>query len=166
MCTDQKPDRSHTLQRLRAWRCALRCSAWLEAHPDLLTTTCPPPAEPYAKRRDAAVRQLAEAAGIAVHSPVSHTLYDPSLLLAKAPGGRAPLTMQAGGGVQEVALASSSTDACARCYTAHLPMGEHLTPTSTQSFVKFVELVGDPPAPASPLTLPLHLPPHRASSSW
>lgn len=50
-------------------------------------------AEPYAKQRDAAVRELAEAAGVKVASPVSHTLYDPGQLLARA-GGRAPLTMQ------------------------------------------------------------------------
>jgi cryptochrome len=50
--------------------------------------------EPYAKQRDAAVRQLAEAAGVEVHSSVSHTLYDPQLLLARN-GGKPPLTMQA-----------------------------------------------------------------------
>ncbi|EFN51376.1 hypothetical protein CHLNCDRAFT_7260, partial [Chlorella variabilis] len=49
--------------------------------------------EPYAKRRDVAVRQLAEAAGVEVVAPVSHTLYDPQVLLQRN-GGRAPLTMQ------------------------------------------------------------------------
>lgn len=49
--------------------------------------------EPYAKQRDAAVRELAEAAGVEVNSPVSHTLYDPQLLLARN-GGKPPLTMQ------------------------------------------------------------------------
>ncbi|KAI7839651.1 hypothetical protein COHA_006460 [Chlorella ohadii] len=50
--------------------------------------------EPYANQRDATVRQLAETAGVEVHSPVSHTLYDPQLLLARN-GGKPPLTMQA-----------------------------------------------------------------------
>ncbi|KAI3439135.1 hypothetical protein D9Q98_001543 [Chlorella vulgaris] len=49
--------------------------------------------EPYAKTRDAAVRQAAEEAGVEVHSPVSHTLYDPELLLSRS-GGKPPLTMQ------------------------------------------------------------------------
>ena len=31
--------------------------------------------EPYAKERDAKVLQLAEAAGVEVHMPVSHTLF-------------------------------------------------------------------------------------------
>ncbi|KAL4418944.1 hypothetical protein ABPG77_009124 [Micractinium sp. CCAP 211/92] len=49
--------------------------------------------EPYAKQRDAAVRDLAEAAGVEVHSPVSHTLYDPQMLLDRN-GGKPPITMQ------------------------------------------------------------------------
>lgn len=39
------------------------------------------------------MRLLAEAAGVQVHAPVSHTLYDPQLLLDRN-GGRPPLTMQ------------------------------------------------------------------------
>jgi cryptochrome len=39
------------------------------------------------------VRQAAEEAGVEVHSPVSHTLYDPELLLSRS-GGKPPLTMQ------------------------------------------------------------------------
>uniref|UniRef100_A0A383VLE2 Photolyase/cryptochrome alpha/beta domain-containing protein n=1 Tax=Tetradesmus obliquus TaxID=3088 RepID=A0A383VLE2_TETOB len=50
--------------------------------------------EPYAKSRDAAVGQLAAAAGVAVSASVSHTLYDTDVLL-RAAGGRAPQTMQA-----------------------------------------------------------------------
>lgn len=49
--------------------------------------------EPYAKVRDARVREAAEAMGVEVFSPVSHTLYDPNVLIAKN-GGKAPLTMQ------------------------------------------------------------------------
>ena len=31
--------------------------------------------EPYAKERDAKILQLAEAAGVEVHAPISHTLF-------------------------------------------------------------------------------------------
>lgn len=31
--------------------------------------------EPYAKERDAKILQLAEAAGVEVHTPISHTLF-------------------------------------------------------------------------------------------
>jgi cryptochrome len=50
--------------------------------------------EPYAKERDAEVLQLASAHGIETHTPVSHTLYDLNMLVAKSPGGKAPLTMK------------------------------------------------------------------------
>ena len=50
--------------------------------------------EPFAKARDAEVRALCAAAGVDVHSPVSHTLYDPADLLRRSPGGRPPLTMK------------------------------------------------------------------------
>ena len=50
--------------------------------------------EPFAKARDAEVRALCSAAGVAVHSPASHTLYDPAELLRRSPGGRPPLTMK------------------------------------------------------------------------
>lgn len=49
--------------------------------------------EPYAKKRDEAMKEAAEAAGVRVFSPVSHTLYDPNVLIAKN-GGKVPLTMQ------------------------------------------------------------------------
>jgi len=49
--------------------------------------------EPYAKVRDARVGEAAKAMGVEVLSPVSHTLYDPDVLIAKN-GGKAPLTMQ------------------------------------------------------------------------
>ena len=49
--------------------------------------------EPYAKIRDAAVSDAAAAAGVAVHSPTSHTLYDPAEL-ARKNGGAPPLTYQ------------------------------------------------------------------------
>ncbi|KAG2432367.1 hypothetical protein HYH02_012940 [Chlamydomonas schloesseri] len=49
--------------------------------------------EPYAKVRDAAVRKLATEAGVEVVAPVSHTLYDTDMLVARN-GGSAPLTMQ------------------------------------------------------------------------
>ena len=47
--------------------------------------------EPYSKERDAKVITSASKMGIEVHSPVSHTLYDPEYLLAKALGS-APTT--------------------------------------------------------------------------
>lgn len=50
--------------------------------------------EPYAKERDARVRQLAEARGVRVASPVGHTLYDPADLHKLCKGGKLPLTMQ------------------------------------------------------------------------
>ncbi|GFR42357.1 hypothetical protein Agub_g3052, partial [Astrephomene gubernaculifera] len=50
--------------------------------------------EPYARTRDARVRQLAEEAGVEVHAAVSHTLYDTDMLVARN-GGSPPLTMQA-----------------------------------------------------------------------
>jgi len=46
-------------------------------------------AEPYARRRDAAVRALAQSAGVEVCSPSGHTLYPPELLLASN-GGALP----------------------------------------------------------------------------
>ena len=49
--------------------------------------------EPYALLRDAAIKEQALAAGVAVHSPVSHTLYDPAELIQRA-GGKPPLTMK------------------------------------------------------------------------
>lgn len=50
--------------------------------------------EPYAHTRDTAIKAAATAAGISVHDPVSHTLYDLDMLIAKN-GGKAPLTMKA-----------------------------------------------------------------------
>lgn len=49
--------------------------------------------EPYAVNRDRDVRAAAEAAGIAVESPVGHTLYD-SAALIKVAGGKAPSSMK------------------------------------------------------------------------
>lgn len=50
--------------------------------------------EPYAKVRDLAAKQLAVSAGVSVHDPVSHTLYDIEAIVAKNQG-KAPLTMKA-----------------------------------------------------------------------
>lgn len=50
--------------------------------------------EPYARTRDAAVAAAAAGAGVTVHAPTSHTLYDP-LVLARKNGGAPPLTYQA-----------------------------------------------------------------------
>lgn len=49
--------------------------------------------EPYALTRDAGAKELATAAGITVHSPVSHTLYDPADIVRRS-GGKSPLTMK------------------------------------------------------------------------
>lgn len=49
--------------------------------------------EPYAKQRDGIVSKAAKSVGIDVCAPVSHTLYDPHLLLSKNKG-KAPLTMK------------------------------------------------------------------------
>ena len=49
--------------------------------------------EPYAVKRDRDVRAAAESAGIAVESPVGHTLYD-SAALIKVAGGKAPSSMK------------------------------------------------------------------------
>ena len=49
--------------------------------------------EPYAVKRDREVRAVAESAGIAVESPVGHTLYD-SAALIKVAGGKAPSSMK------------------------------------------------------------------------
>jgi cryptochrome len=46
--------------------------------------------EPYAKTRDAAVVRAAKEAGVEVHAPSSHTLYDVERLLAKCPKGEPP----------------------------------------------------------------------------
>lgn len=83
------------------------------------------------------VRRLAESAGVAVHSPVSHTLYDPSLLLARAPGGRAPLTMQVQG--KYAVLQQMHSNVCpSNVSSTRMPQG----------FLKLIASVGDPPAPA------------------
>jgi len=50
-------------------------------------------AEPYALARDSIVLSAATAAGVSVHSPVSHTMYDPQVLIQRA-GGQPPLTMK------------------------------------------------------------------------
>lgn len=49
--------------------------------------------EPYALSRDSAIKEQAIAAGVSVHSPVSHTLYNPAELIRKS-GGKPPLTMK------------------------------------------------------------------------
>ena len=49
--------------------------------------------EPYATHRDAQVCRAAQEKGIDVFTPVSHTLYDPRMLIAKNKG-KAPLTMK------------------------------------------------------------------------
>jgi cryptochrome len=49
--------------------------------------------EPYAVQRDASMMQAAKGLNIRVETPVSHTLYDPKVLIAKN-GGKAPLTMK------------------------------------------------------------------------
>eukprot|EP00741_Cyanophora_paradoxa_P025734 tig00000391_g24833.t1 len=49
--------------------------------------------EPYAKERDARVREIAATAGVEVVSPSGHTLYPPEKLLDYC-GGKPPLTMQ------------------------------------------------------------------------
>lgn len=51
--------------------------------------------EPYAVVRDGKVKELAEGAGLSVYTPVSHTLYDPALLLKRCNNGRPPLSMKA-----------------------------------------------------------------------
>eukprot|EP00891_Asterochloris_glomerata_P003329 jgi/Astpho2/3329/e_gw1.00054.36.1_t len=45
--------------------------------------------EPYAKERDAKILQLAEAAGVEVHTPISHTLFDGDAIV-KANKGKPP----------------------------------------------------------------------------
>lgn len=50
--------------------------------------------EPYAKSRDARVASDAKAMGVEVITQVSHTLYDPHMLISKN-NGKAPLTMKA-----------------------------------------------------------------------
>ncbi len=50
--------------------------------------------EPYAKERDAAIRALAEADGLAVESPCGHTLYDPAVLLSLC-RGKMPISYKA-----------------------------------------------------------------------
>ena len=49
--------------------------------------------EPYALIRDSSAKDLAKIAGITVHFPVSHTLYDPADIVRRS-GGKAPLTMK------------------------------------------------------------------------
>ncbi|XP_044742491.1 cryptochrome-1 [Chrysoperla carnea] len=49
--------------------------------------------EPYAKRRDALIEQLAHEANIRIESEISHTIYNTQLVIKKN-GGKAPLTMQ------------------------------------------------------------------------
>jgi len=87
--------------------------------------------EPYAEARDGRIKEAAEALGVRVFSPVSHTLYDPNVLIAKN-GGKAPLTMQsfqkvvdkAGPPPAPAADPPSSLPPCGA-----VPSGEYLVPS-------------------------------------
>jgi cryptochrome len=50
--------------------------------------------EPYALKRDAAMKEAAEQAGVEVANPVGHTLYDSAALIERN-GGKPPLTYKA-----------------------------------------------------------------------
>ncbi|KAL3690722.1 hypothetical protein R1sor_004373 [Riccia sorocarpa] len=50
--------------------------------------------EPYAQVRDKLIMEFCEHRGIEVHTPVSHTIFDPREIIAKN-GGKPPLTYQA-----------------------------------------------------------------------
>lgn len=49
--------------------------------------------EPYAKKRDESVKNLAASLNVKVETFCGHTLFDPDKLLKLAPGGKPPLTM-------------------------------------------------------------------------
>jgi hypothetical protein len=124
--------------------------------------------EPYAKARDAAVRQLAVAAGVAVSEHTSHTLYVSARARARAALG--PLR---GGTARPVFPASSDLlllPSPPPNPTAHPPTPSRppqepealiaanggKPPLTMQSFTKLVDRVGDPAAPAAapPAALP------------
>ncbi|KAL2623440.1 hypothetical protein R1flu_003645 [Riccia fluitans] len=50
--------------------------------------------EPYAQDRDQQIKEICDHRGVEVHTPVSHTLFDPREVIAKN-GGKPPLTYQA-----------------------------------------------------------------------
>lgn len=60
--------------------------------------------EPYALKRDAAMKQAAAEAGIHVACPVGHTLWDPAALIERN-GGSPPLTYKAFEKLVKVGLA-------------------------------------------------------------
>ncbi|KAJ3686632.1 hypothetical protein LUZ61_015796 [Rhynchospora tenuis] len=74
--------------------------------------------EPYGLARDKQVRDFASSCGIDVHSPVSHTLFNPSDIIEKN-GDRPPLTYQS-----FIALAGCPVDPCATTYSELPSIGE------------------------------------------
>ena len=71
--------------------------------------------EPYAKERDAAIRALAEADGLAVESPCGHTLYDPAVLLSLC-RGKMPISYK----VRRFSIPPSICCPDCRCAGQHL----------------------------------------------
>ncbi|XP_078177322.1 DNA photolyase family protein isoform X2 [Carex rostrata] len=74
--------------------------------------------EPYALARDKQVKDFSSKYGIEVHSPVSHTLFNPSDIIGKN-GGRPPLTYQS-----FIALAGRPVDPLTTKYSLLPPIGE------------------------------------------